>query len=476
MELFGGLDIGTNGVRLVLVDERLKIIHQNQAYYKTNSPAEGRAEQDPNEIYQATYRLLQEVVNKFTDDKIYLAFSSVMHSIMGVDNKGRALTPLIIWADTRARGECSNLKELYGRDFFYKNTACPLHSTYWPAKITWLKKNQTDDIKLYASIKEYLIYRLSGLWKADCAIASTSGIYNPLLNDYDSSILKKLGISRDNLSELVPTNYQFEFKVEDKSLYGIIGSTDGPLANLGSGAFRDDSIVLTAGSSSAVRFISKDLIFDKQARVWNYILDSDYYVLGEATNGAGLLLNWLAEIFSYQNAEEMIKDNLGSFPYKISNVFCVPTMMGERGPSYNEDIRGLFYGLSLNHSKQDMIISLYESIAFYLKMVFDDLQRVINPQRDFLIITGGLGTSPIFRKLLSYLIGGLNYLPEYEQSTALGSVMLAIKEIKKVSYLEQLRFLPEPSPVLVDKDNGFKQNLYNKYDRFIALYKKVSQL
>ncbi len=474
MELFGGLDIGTNGVRLVMVDELLNIYYQNEINYNTNSPSEGRAEQNPESIYQATYSLLQEVVKRYKNERVYITFSSVMHSIMAIGSTGDNLTPLIIWADTRAREESNYLKKNFSSEDFYKKTGCPLHSAYWPAKITWLMKNVTTDIRKFVSIKEYIIYRLSGLWKADNAIASTSGIYNPSQSDYQNSIIDILGISRDNLSELVPTNYQFEFKIEGKTLYGIIGSTDGPLANLGSGAIKKDSIVLTAGSSSAVRFISKDLIFDRQSRVWNYVLDQDFYVLGEASNGAGILLNWLADIFNYKNAEEMVSENLEELPYKINDIICLPTMMGERGPGYNEGLRGLFYGLSLNHSRQDLVVSLYESIAFYLKMIFDDVNRILDKQRDNMIITGGLGTSPLFRKLLSYLIGNLNYLPEYNQSTSLGAAMLTIKEIKNISYLEQLKLLPEPSPVVLDRDNSFKEDLLLKYERFLEIYNEYS--
>ncbi|MFP4661728.1 MAG: gluconokinase [Halanaerobiales bacterium] len=477
MPLYAGLDIGTNGARLVVLDYMFTIKYQNELFYQTYSPAEGRAEQDPEEIYQATYNLLKEMLSLFPDEKIYITFSSVMHSIMGVNNKGDIMTPLIIWADTRASEECIFLEKNYGIAEFYRNTACPLHSAYCPAKICWLKKNVSEDIAKYVSIKEYILYRLTGLWKADYGIASTSGIYNPLINDYHNSILEILNIDRNSMSELVPTNYSFDFSINGKTLYGIIGSTDGPLANLGSGAVEEGSIVLTAGSSSAVRFISSDVILDDEAKVWNYVLDKDFYILGEATNGAGIILNWLAEVFEYTSAEDMISRNISSLPYDISNLFSLPTMMGERGPGYNESIRGLYYGLTLNHKRQDMVVSLYESIAFFLRMVLAYVTRILKRPGKQIILTGGLGTSPLFRELLSYLFDvPLFYLAGYEQSTALGAAMLARKEVENLNYDEQVKLLPDAKEIDIEKDDLFKKKLLDKYESFVRLYNNLPSI
>ncbi len=133
---------------------------------------------------------------KFHGDDLQVTFCSVMHSIMGVDGEGNPLAPLIIWADTRSRQKRELLEIHHGKEMFYRKTRCPLHSTYWPARILWLKQ-------------------------------------------------------------------------------------------------------ACAG------------------------LDDGYYVVGEATNGAGISLKWLADVFRYDGV-----------PCPENELLFIPTLMGEKGPSY----------------------------------------------------------------------------------------------------------------------------------------------
>lgn len=474
MELFAGLDIGTNGSRIVIIDQDLKIKYEAAQNYSTRSPVAGWAEQDPEEIFNACLELLTGVVKRFPDKELFITFSSVMHSIVGVDGDGNRLTPLIIWADTRSRDKRDFLEAKYGKTMFYQKTGCPLHSTYWPAKILWLKEAYPENIERFVSIKEYIVYRLCGRWMTDYSLVSTSGLYNHRKEDYDPDILKIIGVSKKNLSPIVSPGEQFQFNIQGKTLTGLMGATDGVLANLGSGAINRDSIVISVGSSAAVRFTSRELTLDPQGKAWCYILDEDYYVIGEATNGAGVILKWMVDLFRFKDVAGMLKDNLPEIPFKGNDLVYIPTMMGERGPAYNERIRGLLYGLSLNHTRQDIITAVYESIAFYTKMVFEDVKRANGREPAAILMTGGLGLSEEFMRLSCYLLGQVSYLPGYDQNTAVGAAMMAIKEIKNVDYQKLVKYLPQPEVASYPVKEEFKEYLDGKYELFLRAYKRIS--
>jgi len=473
MKLFAGLDIGTEGVRIDVLTENLELKYENSIHYKLISPQQGWAEQEPEQIFEAVYSLLTEVVEKFGQENLYIIFSSVMHSIMAVDKEGNKLSNLIIWADSRGEKYRDQLAEKYDSEFFYSRTGCPLHSSYWPAKIMWLQENISAKIDKYVSIKEYVIFRLSGKWKTDYALASTSGIFNSLKKEYDKKIMEMLGLAEADLAEVYSGHHIFKFKINNSEVKGILGSTDGALANLGAGSINRSKIVLTAGSSSAVRYTSSEYTHDPQGRAWNYFIDQDLYIVGEATNGAGVVFDWFKKMFSYDDIKKFSRENLNQSPYQGNEIIYIPTMMGERAPSYNEKTRGLFYGLSLNHSREDIVLAVYEGIAFHLKLIYEDLCRLNNCEKTERIMTGGLGLTDRFMKLLSYLLGEIKYIPDYKQNTAVGAAMLGIKVVDGTSYSEILKHFPAYKKVQTNRDSDFTSYLESKYQHFSNVYQHL---
>ena len=475
MKLFAGLDIGTDGARIDVLTEDLELKYENSINYELLSPQQGWAEQDPDQIFDVVSTLLIKVVEKFGQEDLYIVFCSVMHSIMAVDKERNKLSNLIIWADSRGEKYRDKLNENYDSNLFYSRTACPLHSSYWPAKIMWLKKNISEKIDKYVSIKEYLIFRLTGELKTDYALASTSGIFNSLNREYDKKILKILGLTENDLAEVYSGHHIFEFKVNGRKVNGILGSTDGALANLGAGSINEKKIVLTAGSSSAVRYTSSEYTPDPEGRAWNYFIDEDLYIIGEATNGAGLVFDWFKNILSYDDIKKFSRENLPQIPYQGNELMYIPTMMGERAPSYNEKTRGFFYGLSLNHSREDLVLAVYESIAFHLKLIYEDLKRLNNCEQIEIIMTGGLGLTDHFMKLLSYLIGEIKYIPDYEQNTAVGAAMLGIKVVDRISYEDLLKYLPDYKTIKNKADPDFTSYLDSKYQHFCKVYQHLQE-
>lgn len=475
MKLFAGLDIGTNGARIDIVNENLQLKYEKSINYELLSSHQGWAEQDPEQIFNAVYTLLVEAVKKFGQEDLYIVFSSVMHSIMTVDKKGNKLSNLIIWADSRAEKYCDKLRKNYDSDLFYSRTGCPLHSSYWPAKIIWLKENISENIDKYVSIKEYVIFRLTGKWKTDYALASTSGIFNSLNRKYDKKIMKILGLNENDLSDVYSGHHIFKFKINDKEIKGILGSTDGALANLGAGSINKNKIVLTAGSSSAVRYTSSEYTHDPEGKAWNYFIDEDFYIIGEATNGAGVVFDWFKKLLRYNDIKKFSKENLPQIPYQGNEIIYIPTMMGERAPSYNEKTRGLFYGLSLNHSREDMILAVYESIAFHLKLIYKDLRRLNKNNKVTRVMTGGLGLTDPFMELISYLIGEIKYIPDYKQNTAVGAAMLGIKVVDGLSYKELLQHFPDYKTVNNNDNSDFSSYLNSKYQHFCKVYQHLQE-
>ncbi len=475
MTYYGGLDIGTSGSRILVTDSSLNRVFEESRQYQTTSPREGWEEQEAQVVYRACAELIDAAAAHCGEATLVLAFSSVMHSLMAVDSGGSPQSPLIPWMDGRSLPYCRRLQEEPGHRWFFQRTACPLHPSYWPGKILWLKDNlENAEALRYVSIKEYVLHRLTGRWFVDYSVAASSGIFNLSSHAYDPEILRLLEIPEDNPSQVVPPETRFSFRRGGTEVVGVTGSADGVLANLGVGAVHRDQSVLTVGSSSAARYVSERPVFDRQMRAWCYMLDREFYVVGEATNAGGMVLHWLAGVIGFQDERRMTRECAAPLPYPPNDLFFIPTLLGERAPDYNEELRGLFSGLAMHHGRGELVSAVYEGILFFNRMILEDLARVCGSRPRMLLLTGGLGTSERFRKLVACGIQPARYLPQYPQSTALGAVMLAVKAETGRSLEEQAGMLPAPEPVSPLEDRDFRSYLEQKYRQFRRIYETLN--
>src|SRR5687768_10112354 len=103
-----GADIGTTSTKAVAFTADGSVVSSGQAGYPLRAPRPGYAEQDPNEVRTAALRAMTEAVRGATalgHRVAGIAFSAAMHSLIGLNGSGEAITPLLTWADNRAAGQ-----------------------------------------------------------------------------------------------------------------------------------------------------------------------------------------------------------------------------------------------------------------------------------------------------------------------------------------------------------------------------------
>ena len=283
------------------------------------------AEQNPDEIYKSFVQVIKKYLSKEGDSLRYIILGSVLHSLVLLDEKGVPLTPLSIWADMRSKSQCQRLRKLYYRKGWYQKTGCPLSPSYPLSQLLWYKEN---NYKLYTnfakavSIKSYILSRLFGRYLEDYSVASGTGMFNIFNCDWEEEILNYLELDRSRLPGLVPVEYKFSglssSMINKLGLPGdvawIAGSADGPLAYLGSAAYKAGVASLTIGTSGAVRMLSNKPQLSQNSSLWCYILDNKSYVFGIATNNGGNVVDWYVRTFlpkgiSWEDIEKKYRIN-----------------------------------------------------------------------------------------------------------------------------------------------------------------------
>ena len=126
-----------------------------------------------------------------------VATSTFWHCLLGLDDRGRPITPVYSWADARSAPHAAELRERLDEQAIHARTGCRLHSSYWPAKLAWLRDTQPETferVAVWVSPGEYVHRRLLGDAAASVSMASGTGLFDQHACEWDRELAADLGV------------------------------------------------------------------------------------------------------------------------------------------------------------------------------------------------------------------------------------------------------------------------------------------
>lgn len=436
MDYVIGIDIGTGSVKAVAVDSECKSFGAFQQHYSFTSPSPGFHEQSPEEIWGAFKKSMDEMIAKVGNIPKAICLSSAMHSLIPVDENGKALAPMITWADNRSAEIAKKLRESEIGISIYKATGTPLHAMSPLCKIIWLRENDPDLFSRthkFISIKEYIWNKLFKEFKIDHSIASSTGLFDISQLVWHENALNVVGIDNKLLSEPVPTNYM---KFLESGVPVVIGASDGCMANLGSGGIKTGIAVMTIGTSGAVRIGSDRPLPNTKAMTFSYILDKDTFICGGPINNGGIALQWwiknnikheLKEIDYEQLFAEIASIKAGS-----NGLLFLPYLTGDRAPIWDSESCGVFFGAKLEHGKAHFSRAVLEGICYSMYDVLEAIEENSVPVKQ-INISGGIVKSAIWMQIMADITGKDLVITQTEDASAVGAALLAMRTLGFIS-------------------------------------------
>jgi gluconokinase len=427
MEYFLGIDIGTTSVKSVAFSKEGKTLCESSISYPIHHPFPDWSEQDPEEIVRALVKTVENILQELHPQVPMLcSFCSAMHSLIAVDEKGMAISPSIIWADNRAAGISTRIHKEKRAKVFYQHTGLPIHAMSPFCKLLWLKENQKelfDRAFKFVGIKEYVFYKLFGVYAIDVSVASATGLLNAGNLQWDPWILEQVGITTDKLSEVVPVDKVFYSPGIFPSLQKVpfvAGGSDGAMANIGS-TEEPGSLVITVGTSSAARVILSRPYIDPAMRTFCYYIKNNQWLLGGASNNGGIVLQWLHEnIF---HSEKSVTDFLiqaSDVKPGSEGLIFLPYLLGERAPIWNADAKGVMFGLQICHSQAAMVRASLEGIIYCIY----GISQAIMEQSDIrnIYATGGFARNELGLQIMADVFNLPVLVCETVENSAWGAV------------------------------------------------------
>src|ERR671935_1469514 len=234
------LDVGTSSVRAAGFDESAE---------EPDEPArrEYPDEDDPDRVVALAREAIEEAGG--ADGANAIAASCFGHSLLALDRRGRPLTPILSWRDTRSADAADSLLRQLDSAGVHARTGCYIHTSYWPAKLAWLAEDDPDvfrSARRFVSFCDYLYAQLLGREvPTGISIASPTGLVDLRTRTWDEELLGTLGLDAQRLPE-----------ISDAAVDGWYPALlDGACSNFGAGCLTRERAALMVGTSGAIRTV-----------------------------------------------------------------------------------------------------------------------------------------------------------------------------------------------------------------------------
>ncbi len=465
------IDVGSSSVRCLLYDRSGDQIAESEvqlAYTQRMTPG-GGSESDPGELLDLVTRCIDGVAENTAFKNAPIAavgMTSFWHGLMGIDRKGEPCTPVYMWSDKRSGDDALALANEVDVREVHQRTGCRVHSSYWPAKIRWLRRTQPETlarVQTWASVTDYLHREFFGPLATSISMASGTGLLNGRTLDWDAGMLDALDLRWEQLPEIRDRSLAYEslrepFAARWPALasipwYPAIG--DGAAANVGAGCVGDERIAMTIGTSAAMRLIvadgdSRQAPMALPHRIWRYRLDRHHQVLGGALSNGGNVTGWFASNLAQGDFDELTSAAARVEP-DGHGLTILPLLAGERSPSWQENATGTISGLRLSTSAGDLFRATLEATAYRMAAIYDDLQVLAATEHEIHANGAAVLASPLWLQIIADTLDHrLDAVEAEAEASARGAALCALESLGILGSLRDIdhavseSYLPDP--------------------------------
>ena len=455
MKYYLVIDEGTTSARAIAYDLKGQILAVTQHEFDQLYPKPLYVEQDLNVVLNATFKSINDLINRIGDDIISLGIANQRETTVVFNRKGKAIYNAISWQCRRTFKLCDDLKK-QGYDKIIKNkTGLEIDPYFSATKIYWLLHNiphALDEARkgnlLFGTIDTYLMYILSDgkIFKTDVTNASRTMIYNIYNHCWDDELLKIFDIPKTMLSEVCPSAHLFGYTSKmsifkkEIPIFAVAGDQQSALfghllinkgetkITYGTGCF-----ILTNLGEKPLE-IEQNLITTLGVQYddkYNYVSEGSVFF-------AGSLIKWL-------------RDNLGliktakeseSCALKVENslgVYIIPAFTGLGAPYWDSKAKGIICGLTNGVNKNHIVRAALEAICYQVKDVLDLLTKNNDFNITKISVDGGASSNDFMMQFQADILNLEINRPDNIERTSQGIFyLLALKNGYTINDLKKL--------------------------------------
>lgn len=417
-----GIDAGTSSVKVVAIDLEGHRIADRSVAYPTKTDGAG-AEQDANLWWEALRTALAAVVPGI--DILAVAVTSQAPTFVPVDAAGQPTGPALTWLDRRAAQEASAIAAIVPGS---RNGADPFFGT---AKLLWLAEHRRESLsraEAVLSTNGFLVRRLCGASVLDETTASLMQGFDEEASDFPAvlreavpalSLLPSLVRPGDVVGEVTPTaSAETGLRIGTPVVAGGIDAI-GSALEAGVLAPGDPLVDMTGFSSVTMLAVPRGSAVQGFIHSRHCVPDVDLLITAQVT--AGATIDWVNGLDSAHDLRAADRILARARPGRVT---MVPSLAGERTPTWNASARGVLAGIDLSTDGIDLMLAAMEGNALSLARDVDAM-RSAGFRIDRLISTGGGASSDAWLQIKADVLGIPVFRPASGHGAAQGAAMLA---------------------------------------------------
>jgi xylulokinase len=441
--LFLGVDVGTSGVKAILVSRSGEVVASATSPLTMSTPRPGWAEQDPVDWWDGALAAIHGARRARPDAMVEaVGVSGQMHSSVFLDRAGEVIRPALLWCDGRTTAECAEITERVGGEARLRDLTCnPALEGFTLPKVLWLRKHEPQAFGRLATVllpKDYIRYRLTGVLATDPSDASATLMYDTAHLRWSEEILAAVGLSASLVPPVGGSAEVLGGVTSDAAaLTGLAegtpvvgGGADNACGAAGVGVVAPGDAVSSWGTSGTVLAPMSAPKVDPRLRAHTFchVVPDTWYMMGVVLTAGGAF-GWYRDQFARELADPAeaaarLDAEAASVERGAGGVTFLPYLQGERTPHRDASARGALLGLSLAHTRAHVTRAVLEGVCFALRDSLTILQELgLSPGE--LLLTGGGARSPFIRQLQAEVFGLPVCTVNREEGPAYGAALLA---------------------------------------------------
>lgn len=403
-ELTIGIDVGTTTVKAGLMDQAGQTLDYFSQPYPTRRFDGVRVEQNSDDWVKA----IETALTKFEPHMSNVAaigLCSQVNTHVFVDKNGKALEPAIVWQDGRAYNEAAELdaKISEAQRIAWWGAPMPIDASHALSRMLWVARNRPAVWEQTAWVmlpKDYCIFKLTGEVATDAL--SNIGLVDQHLR-YIPEVLELVPGSSDKLA-LIQGITSIVGEVREGAGKGVPVANctmDGWTGLIGCGNSAPGTTSYLSGTSEILGINARTVTPTSGVIVFPECEGIRIHAGPTQAGGAAKL--WFGKLIG-QSPEEMAASAASSDFNRPAPIF-LPHLQGERAPIWKAHVRGLFLGLDQETNKADLARSVYEGVAFSVRLLLSALEKSSNTRNETITVGGGGFQSDIWNQIRANILG-----------------------------------------------------------------------
>ena len=443
------LDLGTSAFKVALFDENGKITSSSTQEYSLITPDTLSVELNVDTYWSAFKAGLADTLKQAkvdVGDIKAFGLSAQGETLIFLDANNKVLRNAIIWMDNRAQGEAEELDRHFPREKTISVSGQVSIVPTWPAaKILWVSRHEPEIFKKTAKfllIEDYFIYRLTGKFVAEGSLLCSTLYWDINTKKYWQEMLDYLGITEQQLpaicesGEIVGTllpEVAKELGLDPDTMVstGLLDQAAGAIGvgNIVNGVFSE-----CTGSALAICATVERSFVDPAGKMpCHYHGIPNTYMAHTFTTG-GMVMKWFRD--SFCGSEKDVADISGLDPYSIMSLeaekvapgsdglLMLPHLQGAMAPEANAKAKGVFYGITLHHTRGHFIRAVMEAVAFIVRRNIDVLEDMGVKVGQIRALGGG-AKSAVWNQIKADVTGRDVVITESDEAACLGAAIVA---------------------------------------------------